>query len=430
MSIDPTLLLFAGMFALLFLGAPLAVAFGAIGMVVIALQALGLMSIPVNVYSGIAKYPLLALPTFILAGLFFERAGIAIRLVRVAQAMIGNRRGGLGLVAILVSMFLGGISGSGPADAAAVATVLIPAMARQGYPAPFSASLIAAAGSTAILIPPSIAFVIYAVLMPGVSVPMLFTAGVIPGILAGVSLMVPTLWFSIRNGWGDTHDGEKLSLWRCLREASWGLFAPVLVLGGMRSGAFTPTEAAVIAAVYGWMVGMFVYRTLTWRSVWQVLNEAAEVSAVVLIIVGLVTVFAHAGSAIGSFEVLARSLMATTDSGTVAIVLIAVFLLIAGMFLDAVSIQLVFIPVFAPIVVAYHWDVIWFGVVMTMCLAIGQFTPPMAVNLMVTSRIGGVSMESTVPMVIWMVAAMTVTVFAVIFLPDLALWLPRVTGFN
>lgn len=430
MIIDPTVVLFAGMALLLVLGAPLSVAFGLIGMVVIAVQSQGIMSIPINVYSGIAKYPLLALPMFIVAGLFFERAGIAIRLVRVAQALIGNRRGGLGLVVILVCTFLGGISGSGPADAAAVATVLMPIMARQGYPAPFSASLIAAGGSTAILIPPSIAFIIYAVLMPGVSVPTLFAAGLIPGLLAGISLVVPTMWFSIRNGWGEPEGQERLSLWRCLREASWGLFAPVLVLGGMRSGAFTPTEAAVVAAVYGLVVGMFVYRTLTLRMVWDVFNEAAEISAVVLIIVGLVTVFAHAGSALGSFEILARSLIALTDDGLKAILLVSLFLLIAGMFLDAVSIQLVFIPVFAPVAMAYHWDLTWFGVVMTMCLAIGQFTPPMAVNLMVTSRIGGISMESTVPWVLWMVGSMSVSLLAVILIPDLALWLPRILGFE
>ncbi|OQX10358.1 MAG: C4-dicarboxylate ABC transporter [Desulfobulbaceae bacterium A2] len=430
MPVDPTLFLFAGLFLLLFLGVPLGVAFGCTGMVVIFAAKLGVMSIPINVYSGIAKYPLLALPVFILAGMLFERAGIAVRLVRVAQALIGNRRGGLGLVAILVCMFLGGISGSGPADAAAVAGVLLPAMSRQGYPAPFSASLIAAAGSTAILIPPSVAFIIYAVLMPGVSLPTLFAAGLIPGVLAGISLMLPTLWFARRNGWGDTDSEERLRLWPCLREASWGLLAPVIVLGGMRSGIFTPTEAAVIAAVYGLLVGVFVYRSLDARAIWAALAESAEMSAIVLIIVGLVTVFAHAGSALGSFEIFAHALLSVTDNGSLAILLIMAFLFVAGMFIDAISIYLVFVPVFTPMVLAFGWDPVWFGVVMTMCLAVGQFTPPMAVNLMVTSRIGGVSIESTVPWVIWLVLSMSTAVLAVIFLPELALWLPRTAGFK
>ena len=430
MSFDPTVALFGGMFALLFLGAPLAVAFALTGMIVITVEQLGVMAVPINVYSGVSKYSLLALPVFILAGMLFERAGIAIRLVRVAQAIIGNRNGGLGLVAILVCMFLGGISGSGPADAAAVAAVLMPAMARQGYPPPFSAGLIAAAGSTAILIPPSVAFIIYTVLMQGVSVPALFAAGIVPGLLVGLSLMIPTVWLARRNGWGGDQGGEKLDPWACLKDASWGLLAPVVVLGGMRSGLFTPTEAAVIAAVYGLAVGMFIYRTLTLRTLWEAISEAAEMSAVVMIIVGLVSIFAHAGSALGSFEALAQAMVAVTDSSVVAILMIMVFLVIVGMFLDAISIYLVFIPVFAPIAKAFGWDLVWFGVVMTMCLAIGQFTPPMAVNLMLTAKVGNVRMEDTVPWVLIMVASMSIAVLAVIFMPGLALWLPRTFGFN
>ena len=181
-----SLILFLGFAVLLLLGAPLGVALGAAGTAVILIEGLGVMSVPTNVYAGLAKYPLLALPVFVLAGMIFERAGVALRIVNFTAALVGNRRGAQGLVAVLVCMFLGGISGSGPADAAAVAMVMIPGMAKQGYPRAFSASLIAAAGSTAILIPPSIAFIVYSVLVPGASVPALFAAGMIPGILAGL----------------------------------------------------------------------------------------------------------------------------------------------------------------------------------------------------------------------------------------------------
>ncbi len=266
--------------------------------------------------------------------------------------------------------------------------------------------------------------------MQGVAVPTLFAAGIVPGILAGVALMVPTLWLARRHGWGGGGGEERLDLWRCLREASWGLLAPVVVLGGMRSGLFTPTEAAVIAAAYGLAVGMFVYRTLDLRTLWQAVSEAAEVSAVVMIIVALVAVFAHAGSAIGSFEAVAHALVSMSANDTVAILLIVAFLLVAGMFLDAISIYLVFVPVFAPVAKAFGWDLVWFGVVMTMCLAIGQFTPPMAVNLMVTARVGNISMESTVRWVLPLVASMAVAVLSVVFFPDLALWVPRTFGFR
>jgi tripartite ATP-independent transporter DctM subunit len=427
--IEGSVILFVGFFVLLALGAPLAIALGITGALVIYIEGLGIMSVPSDTYTGIAKYPLLALPVFILAGMIFERAGVALRLVRFATALVGNRRGGLALVAILVCMFLGGISGSGPADAAAVAMVLIPAMYRQGYPKPFSASLIAAAGSTAILIPPSIAFIVYSVLVPGASVPALFAGGLIPGILAGLSLVVPTLWFSRRNGWGAEAHEEQPKVWQSFKEASWGLLAPVIILGGLRSGAFTPTEAAVVAAMYGLFVGVLVYRTLDWRKIYDVLAESAEISAIVMIIIALATVFAHAGSTLGAFDAFARSLIGLTGDETVMILAITVMILIAGMLLDAVSIFLVFLPILLPIVKAFHWDPVWFGVVLTMNLAIGQFTPPMAVNLMVTSKIAGISMESTVPWVLWMVLAMTTMLLVVTFVPELVLWLPRVLGY-
>ena len=281
---------------LLVMGAPIAVALGLAGAAVIAYQDLGIASLPTNVWTGIAKYPLLALPVFITAGMVFERSGVAERLVRFMSALIGQRAGGLGLVAILVSVILGGISGSGAADAAAVATVLLPSMLKQGYPRPFCASLIAASGSTAILIPPSIAFIIYAVIVPGVSVPALFIGGIVPGLLAGAALMVPTLWLARRHGWGASAEGEpRPPLWQSFKDAAWGLAAPVVILGGLRSGAFTPTEAAVVAVAYGLFVGVFVYRTLNLRRIFEALRDSAEISAVVLTIVGLATVFAHAG---------------------------------------------------------------------------------------------------------------------------------------
>lgn len=430
MVLEGSLILFVGFFVLLALGAPLAIALGITGAAVIYIEGLGIMSVPTNAYSGISKYPLLALPVFVLAGMIFERAGVALRLVRFATALVGNRRGGLALVAIIVCMFLGGISGSGPADAAAVAMVLVPSMFTQGYPKAFSASLIAAAGATAILIPPSIAFIIYSVLVPGASVPALFAAGLVPGVLAGLSLVLPTLWFSRRHGWGLQGGGDRPAVWRSFKEASWGLLAPVIILGGLRSGAFTPTEAAVVAAMYGFFVGTVVYRTLDWRTIYEILAESAEISAIVMIIIALATVFAHAGSTLGAFDAFAQSLIGLTGNETAMILAIMVILLIAGMLLDAVSIFLVFLPILLPIAKTFDWDLVWFGIVITMNLAIGQFTPPMAVNLMVTTKIAGIGMEATVPWVMWMVAAMLGALLLVIFVPDLALWLPRALGYG
>jgi tripartite ATP-independent transporter DctM subunit len=429
MVLEGSLLLFVGFAVLLLLGAPLAVALGATGALVIFVEKLGIMSVPTNVYGGIAKYPLLALPVFVLAGMVFERAGVALRIVRFTSALVGSRPGAQGIVAVLVCMVLGGISGSGPADAAAVAMVMIPGMAKQGYPKAFSASLIAAAGSTAILIPPSIAFIVYSVLMPQASVPALFAGGLIPGILAGLSLVVPVVYFSTKYGWGGGAEEERLPVWKSFKEAIWGLAAPGIILGGLRSGFFTPTEAAVVAVFYGLFVGIVVYRSLDLRTIYRVLVESAEISAVVMIIIALASVFAHAGNTLGAFDAFAKLLLGFTNNEVVMLVMITIMILIAGMLLDGVSIFLVFLPILIPIMNAFKWDAVWFGVILTMNIAIGQFTPPMAVNLMVTSRIAGVSMESTVPWVIWMVGAMLVALVLVTAFPALALWLPGVLGF-
>jgi tripartite ATP-independent transporter DctM subunit len=422
-------ILFGVFLVLMLAGVPLAVTLGLAGAAVILFAGLGIMSVPTNVYTGIAKYPLLAIPVFVLAGLILERAGVAASIVRFASSIVGQRRGGLATVAVLVAMILGGISGSGPADSAAVGAVMLPSMLRAGYPKPFSAALIAAAGSTDILIPPSIALIIYSLLVPQASVPALFAAGLIPGILSGLTLIAIASWLSVRHGFEAEHHEARPPFWRSLRGAFWGLAAPVIILGGMRSGWFTPTEAAVVAAFYGLFVGTVIYRTLSWREVVDALAEAAEISAVILLVVGLASIFAYASNTLGTFDHLAKALVGTGTSEVVVLLGITLLLLIAGMFLDAISIYFIFLPLLVPIALHFNWNLVWFGIVITMNLAIGQFHPPLGVNLMVTCRLSGVSMESTIPWVIWMVAAMTGTMLLVTFVPEIALWLPRVLGY-
>jgi tripartite ATP-independent transporter DctM subunit len=424
-----TTLLLGLFFLLLFAGAPIGVALGLSGTVVLAVFELGIMALPTNAWTGIAKYPLLALPMFVLAGMVFERAGVAERLVRFVAVLVGPRRGGLALVAIIVCMILGGISGSGAADAAAVAAVMLPSMLKQGYPRAFCASLIGSAGSTAVLIPPSLPFIVYAVLVPGVSVPALFIGGIVPGILAGISLMIPAVLLARIHGFGAPDPNEvPPKLWASFTEAIWGLAAPFIILGGLRSGAFTPTEAAVVAVAYGLFVGFAIYRSMTLLKLYEVLRDAAEVSAVVMLIVALASVFAHAGSTLGTFDAAARSLMQFARDPTVMLLAITVIILIAGMLIDAISIFLIFLPILVPIARAYGWDMTWFGIIMTMNVAIGSFTPPMAVNLMVTCKVANCSMESTVPWVIWFVLSMTAALLLITFVPEIVLFLPRMMG--
>ena len=422
-------LLFGVFLLLMVAGVPLSVCLGLAGAAVIGAAGLGMMSVPTSVYSGIAKYPLLAVPVFVLAGMIFERSGVARSLVDFAQSIVGRSRGGLAVAAVLVCMIMGGISGSGPADAAAVGAIMIPSMLKAGYPKPFSASVIAAGGATAILIPPSIALIIYSLLVPQASVPALFAAGIVPGLLAGVALIGAVIALSVRHGFGGLRDGDAPPFWPSLRRASWGLAAPVIILGGMRSGLFTPTEAAVVAVFYGLAVGALVYRALDWRKLYDLLVDAAEISAVILLIIALASVFAWASSTLGTFDHLAKALIGTGASPWLVLLAIMVLLLVAGMFLDAISIYFIFLPLLVPIAVAFDWNLVWFGILITMNLAIGQFTPPLAVNLMVTAKIAQVPIETTVPWVIWLIGAMLCALALVALAPELSLALPRALGY-
>ncbi len=429
------LLLFAVFIALMLVGVPIGVALAVGGTIAIAVanpeaQFFGLLAVPQNFFAGVAKYPLLAIPMFVLVGSIFDRSGVAQRLVNLAVAIVGRGPGMLPLVAIAVAMFLGGISGSGPANAAAVGAVMIAAMSRAGYPRAYSAGVVGAAAATDILIPPSVAMIIYSVMVPGASVPALFAAGMVPGVLAGLALIVPAVWLARRHKMGALEaEQPRPPFWRSLREASWGLAAPVLILGGMRAGWFTPTEAAVVAVFYGLFVGMVIYRTIRLRDLFPIFAEGAEISAVIMMVVALAGVFAYSLSTLSLIDPIANALIHSGLGEWGVMAVLVLLLMIVGMVLDGISIFLIFVPLLLPIAQAFQWDLVWFGVIITLMVAVGQFTPPLAVNLMVSCRIAGVRMEQTLPWIVWMLLAMMVALLFVIVFPPLALWLPGVLGY-
>ena len=428
-------LLFIVFLSMMMAGVPIGAALGLAGAACIALanadsQWFGLLAVPQNFYAGLGKYPLLAIPMFVLVGSIFDRSGVAARLVNFAVAIVGRGPGMLPLVAIGVAMFMGGISGSGPATAAAVGGVMIAAMHRAGYPAGFSASVVAGAAATDILIPPSVAFIVYSVLVPGASVPALFAAGLFPGMLAGLALIIPAVWLARRHGMGQLEASlPRPPFWKSLREAAWGLAAPVLILGGMRMGWCTPTEAAVVAVFYGLFVGMVVHRSIGVRDLFDILREAGELSAVILIVVSLAGIFAFSLSTLGVIDPITQAIVNSGLGSTGILLLVLALLLVLGMFLDGISILLIFVPLLYPLMVHYQWDVVWFGVLTVLTVAIGQFTPPMAVNLMVASKIAQVRMEATTRWVLWLVLAMTVAMLMVLQWPQIALWLPHKLGY-
>ncbi|MCA0327447.1 MAG: TRAP transporter large permease, partial [Proteobacteria bacterium] len=340
--------LIVGFLMLMLLGMPIGISLGLMGTAVVMLMGtdmpwFGLFTLQQSFDASVAKYPLLALPMFVLVGSAFDRSGVATRMITFASAVLGRGPGMLPIVAIFVAMLLGGISGSGVALAAAIGGVMIEAMRRAGYPPAFSATVIGSATATDILIPPSLAFVIYSIMVPGVSLPELFAAGLMPGVLAGLALIVPAWWLSRRNGLGASEASlARPPFWKSLKEASCGLVTPVLILGGMRAGWFTPTEAAVVAASWVIFIGVFIHKTIGPRQLYEIFADGVRTSAVVMVILGFAGVFSYCIHTIGAVEPLVEWFRALDlgSLGTLAVVLLVFKLL--GIFIEGVTLFLVF----------------------------------------------------------------------------------------
>ncbi|HEV7618859.1 MAG TPA: TRAP transporter large permease [Burkholderiaceae bacterium] len=419
-------LLIGSFFLLLFSGIPIAVSLGLSSAIAILVGNLGISSIAVTIYSGVSKYPLLAIPMFIFAGFIFDRSGMAKRLVVFGTAIFGQGRGALALIAIFVAMMMGGISGSGAAIAAAVAGVMTSSMVRAGYPRPFIASVVGAAASTDILIPPSISLVVYSLMVPAATVTSLFAAGLIPGTIAGLSLMLPAWYLSRKHNLGGTSiKAERPPFWKSFGDAFWVLLAKVIVLGGLRFGIFTATEAGVVIAAYGIFIGMFVYRTLTFRDVMKTLRDSAELSGVILLVLALAGLFAWSISTLGVVEPIAAKIVGSGLGQYGVLALITALLIVLGCFLEGLPVFVIMVPILLPICTAFGWDVVWFGIYMTLMVAIGCVIPPLGLNLMVACRITNSPIESTVYWTLWFLGGLLVTGLLVIVFPDLALFLPR-----
>jgi tripartite ATP-independent transporter DctM subunit len=424
---EPGLLLFGLFFLLLFAGVPILTSIGIASLLMLWQFNLGIQVTAANVYANIAKFPLLAIPFFILAGFVMDRVGLSRGLVNLLNLLIGPIPGGLGLVAVGGCVLFGAISGTGPADTAAIGTVMIPAMVKRGYHVGFAAALVAAAATTDVLIPPSVAFVVYGVITD-TSIGRLFAAGIIPGLLMGLALVVPVYLIGKRRGWG----GERWGTWPEIRhaawEAKWGLLAPVVVLGGIYGGIFTPTEAAVVAVAYGIVIGVGVYGNLGWRDLYEVFRGAAVATAVVMIVVAFAGLFSWTGATLGVMDRAAKAILLLTQNPYLILLLLNLMLVIAGMLLDAISIYYVFLPILIPLMKQFNWDPIWFGVVMTVNLAIGTITPPVAVNLYVASNISKTSMEEVSRWVLPFFLALLVALLLITYIPALSLWLPDILG--
>jgi C4-dicarboxylate transporter, DctM subunit len=424
---ESLILFFAVFLFLLFLGIPVATSLGFTSALLILKYHLGIMVFSANFYASVAKFQLLALPFFILAGLLLDRCGISKRLIHLISLIVGPIPGGLAIVTIIVGIIFAGISGSGPADTAALGTILYPSMILMGYHKGYTSALIAATGSLAIVIPPSIAFIIYGVIT-NTSVPALFAAGVVPGIMTAMFLIVPSYFIARKYGWKGERWGTGKEIRVAIKEAIWGLLAPVVILSGIYGGIFTATEAAVVAVFYGFFVGFVIYRSLTLPILYGIFRDAVLSSAVVMFIVAFAGLFSWTGSTLGVMDKTSSYLLSLSSNPFVILLLINLILFIAGMLMDAISIFYVFLPILIPIIKYFHWDPVWFGVMMTLNLAVGQITPPVAVNLYVIANIADLSLETITRSVLPFVAIMLIALLVTIFFPSLSTWLPVLFG--
>lgn len=413
---------------LLFFSVPVAVCLGFASLIALYVKGLPLINLAQAVYEALDSFPLMAVPFFILAGHLMQTGGISRRLIALANALVGWFRGGLGSASVVASMFFATISGSSSATTAAIGSTLIPAMEKKGYPKPFAAATCAAAGELGVIIPPSIPMVIYG-LVANVSIGGLFLAGFIPGLLIGLSLMATIVVMARWRGFDKTPPVSlkewRAGLWHAFRDSFWALLMPVIILGGIYVGVFTPTEASVIAVVYGLLVGLFVYGELKWRELLPLFSKSMVATSLIMMIVAYAAIFGYVltieqvpqnlGKAIGQFS----------TSPLVFMLLVNVLLFVAGTALEALVTIILLAPILAPVSAAFGIDPIHFGIVMIVNVAIGMLTPPVAVNLVVACKIANLRMSQLTRPVCLYLGVLTIDVLIISYVPVLSTWLPR-----
>lgn len=374
-------------------------------------------------FTALDSFTLMAIPFFILAGNFMRYGGISKRLLNLADKLIGFVTGGLGMVTTLTSMFFAAISGSGPATVSSIGSFMIPAMEEKGYDKGYAAALASAAGTIGVIIPPSIPFVVYGV-VTSTSIGDLFLAGIIPGIIMGIALMIINYYIAKKKGW--TGSGERPDFKGVLKafiDAFFALLSPAIILGGIYSGIFTPTEAAAISCVYTWIIGTFVYKEIHKKELFDCLKDTVVIAGATSFMIGLSSGF---GTLLTMEQVpvkVANALLGFSNSKIVILLLINLFLLIVGMFIDNISSCTILAPIFLPVVKALGVNPVHFGIFMTINLAIGFITPPYGANLFIGSAVGRVSMDRIIKYIWPLIGVLVVVLLIVTYIPQLSLML-------
>ena len=421
-------LLVAALLVLFVASVPIAMALGMAAIPTLMDRGVPFIAIPQVVFESLDSFALMALPLYVLAGRLMQHGGIARRLVDVAMALVNWIRGGLAAAVVLTSMLFATISGSSAATAAAIGSMLIPEMEKQKYPRPFSAATTASSGELGVIIPPSVAMVIYGVVNQ-VSITDLFIAGFLPGLMIGASLMATAILISTIKGYGEREPFRAgpwaASVGRALWRASLSLMLPVIILGGIFGGIFTATEAAVVAVFYALFLGVVVYRELPVRDLPKIFASAAVTSSVVMIIVAFAAMFAFALHLLRAPQQLGMLLTTVTENPIYFLLLVNLFLLLVGMFMETFAAIVILGPILSPIAAAYGIDPVHFGLIMIVNLAVGMVTPPVGVNLFIACGIARVSMEQLMrPLAVFLVV-LVANLMIVTYVPGLSLALLR-----
>ena len=418
-------LAFGLFFILLILGVPIAFSMGLGSAIALFLSgAVDPVLVGHKLFTGVDSFSLMAIPFFMLSGELMEQGGLSKRLVDLSSALIGHITGGLGLVDILTSVIFAGISGSAAADTAAVGSMMIPGMKKKGYPGGLAAVIQACAGSLGPIIPPSMTMIIYCSLT-NTSIAALFMAGVIPGLLIGLSLMVLTFFYAKKLGIKGEKKSNLKEVLAAFKEAIWALIMPLIIIGGIVGGFFTPTEAGAIAVVYAFIVGMFVYREFTLKDLPRILQKAAGMTSMSLLIVAGAAIFSFLVAYAKVSQSVVAFLTSITDSKYVIMILLVLFLLVVGMFIETIAATIIVAPILLPVAAQYGIDPIQFALVMVITLVYAGVTPPVGGVLFITIGIAEVKLKDTLKYLMPYLAAVFIVVLLCIFVPQVSTFLPN-----
>lgn len=422
--ISPLAALF-GYFALLCaIGVPIAISLGLSTLAtIICADTLPIEYMAQVAFTSIDNFPIMAIPFFIAAGVFMGAGGLSNRLLALADEIVGGLYGGMGLTAIVTCMFFGAISGSGPATVAAIGALTIPAMIERGYDKFFSCALVAAAGCVGVMIPPSNPFVVYGVAAQA-SIGDLFMGGIVPGILTGLVLMGYCYFYSRARNWrGQEKKRDAATFGRAFWSAKWALMVPVIVLGGIYGGIMTPTEAAAVSAFYGLIVGLWLYREMDLKGLWYACIEACETSSVIILLMAMATLFGNIMTLEDVPGTIARGILSLTNSKIMVLLLINVLLLIVGTFMEALAAIVILAPILLPVVTGVGVSPLHFGIIMVVNLAIGFITPPVGVNLFVSSGVAKAKLETIASRALPMIGLMLLVLLLITYVPEIPLCL-------